>query len=98
MIELKPTANRLKENVFSQTLNGQIKLSWFLYTNFIKEIEYEDSFSLHDEKSKRKVNISMCYDGEECHTNYVHRDRLKFMKNKEMRHSDIIEKYTLILI
>jgi hypothetical protein len=88
----------VKENVFSQTINEQIKLSWFLYTNIIKETEYEDSFSLHDEKSKRKVHISTCYDGEECHTKRVYRDRLKFMKNKEMRHSDIVEQNTLVLI
>jgi hypothetical protein len=59
---------------------------------------YEDSFSLYDEKTNRKVHISMCYNGKECHTKYVHRDRLKVMKNKEMRHSDILEKNTLVLI
>jgi hypothetical protein len=40
----------------------------------------------------------MCYDGKECHTKPVHRDRLKFMKNKEMRHLDVIEQNTLVLI
>jgi hypothetical protein len=69
-----------------------------LYTDIIKETEYEDSFSLHDEKSKRKIHISMCCDGEECHKKYVHRDILKFMKNNEIRNSDIREQATLVLI
>jgi hypothetical protein len=55
-------------------------------------------YPLHDEKSKRKVHISMGYDGEECHTKYFCRDRVTFMKNKEMRHSDVIEQNTLVLI